>query len=121
MQSNLLRMLAGVILALAATGALSAQKGVTVKRNTPPDSRFSSAIWAGDTLYVAGQMAAPATPADAVKGTPAIYGDTKTQTLNVLTKIQGILKEQGLTMGNVVQMHVFMAADPAAGNSTSTA
>lgn len=33
----------------------------------------------------------------------------------MLTKIQGILKEQGLTMGNVVQMHVFMAADPANG------
>lgn len=115
MRSSLRHTLVQVILALAAVGALSAQKGVTVKRTTPPDSRFSSAIWAGDTLYLAGQMASPAAPADAAKGTPAVYGDTKTQTLNVLTKIQGILKEQGLTMGNVVQMHVFMAADPANG------
>jgi len=93
----------------------SAQQGVTVKRIEPPASggarpRFSSAIWAGDTLYVAGQMASPVTGSQ-----PAVYGDTKTQTLSVLTKIQSILKEQGLTMGDVVQMHVFMAADPAKG------
>jgi enamine deaminase RidA (YjgF/YER057c/UK114 family) len=99
---------------------ISAQEGVTVKRISPPadngsTARFSSAIWAGDTLYLAGQMASPATPADPAGGKPAVYGDTKTQTLSVLTKIQSILKEQGLTMGDVVQMHVFMAADPAKG------
>jgi enamine deaminase RidA (YjgF/YER057c/UK114 family) len=115
MQSNLGRMLAGAILALAAVRASSAQEGVTIKRITTPDSRFSSAIWAGDTLYVSGQMASPATPADTAKGTPPIYGDTKTQTLNVLSKIQAILKEQSLTLANVVQMHVFMAADQATG------
>jgi enamine deaminase RidA (YjgF/YER057c/UK114 family) len=115
MHCSLRRNLAGAIFALAVAGVLSAQQGVIVKRTTPSDSRFSSAIWAGDTLYVAGQMALPATPADAAKGTPAVYGDTKTQTLSVLSKIQSTLKEQGLTMGDVVQMHVFMAADPANG------
>jgi enamine deaminase RidA (YjgF/YER057c/UK114 family) len=99
---------------------ISAQEGVKVTRISPPadngnTARFSSAIWAGDTLYLAGQMASPATPADPARGKPAVYGDTKTQTLSVLTKIQSILKEQGLTMGDVVQMHVFMAADPAKG------
>ena len=103
------------MLAVAAASALSAQTGVTVKRISPPESRFSTAIWAGDTLYVAGQMASPVSPADSNKGTPATYGDTKAQTLSALMKIQGILKEQGLTMGNVVQMHVFMAADPTTG------
>jgi enamine deaminase RidA (YjgF/YER057c/UK114 family) len=115
MHSSLSRAIAGSILALTAAGALSAQQGVAVKHVMPPDSRFASAIWAGDTLYVSGQMASPVTAADSAKGAPAIYGDTKTQTLNVLTKIQGILREQGLTMGDVVQMHVFMAADPAKG------
>lgn len=104
----------GMTLFLAAAAFLSAQ-GVTVKRISPPESRFSTAIWAGDTLYLAGQMASPITPADPAKGTPAVYGDTKTQTTSVLTGIQTLLKEQGLTMGNVVQMHVFMAADPALG------
>lgn len=113
MHSSLRRAFCRAIPALAAVGILGAQQGVTIKRITPPDSRFATAIWAGDTLYVAGQMASPVTPADAAKGAPAVYGDTKTQTLNVLTKIQGILKEQGLAMGDVVQMHVFMAGDPA--------
>lgn len=113
MHSSLRRAPTVAILALAASGVLCAQQGVMVKRITTPDSRFASAIWAGDTLYVSGQMASPVTAADAVKGTPAVYGDTKTQTLSVLTKIQGILKEQGLTMGDVIQMHVFMAADQA--------
>jgi len=115
MHSSLKSAITGTILALTAAGALSAQQGVAVKRVMPPDSRFATTIWAGDTLYVSGQMASPVTAADASKGTAAVYGDTKTQTLNVLTKIQGILKEQGLTMGDVVQMHVFMAADPAKG------
>ena len=113
--------IAATALAAGLVCVVSAQQGVPVKRIEPPANagaraRFSSAIWAGDTLYLAGQMASPATPADPAQGKPAVYGDTKTQTLSVLTKIQALLKEQGLTMGDVVQMHVFMAADPAKGN-----
>jgi enamine deaminase RidA (YjgF/YER057c/UK114 family) len=105
---------AAVAAGLAAT--VSAQQGLKVTRIEPPPdahnrARFASAIWAGDTLYLAGQMASPVTPEDPARGKPAVYGDTKTQTLNVLTKIQALLKEQGLTMGDVVQMHVFMAGD----------
>jgi enamine deaminase RidA (YjgF/YER057c/UK114 family) len=103
--------------AFAATlvAALPAQQGVPVTRNSPSNSRFAASIWAGDTLYLAGQMASPVSPADTAHNKPAEYGDTKTQTRNVLEKIQAILKDQGLTMGDVVQMHVFMAADPAKG------
>jgi enamine deaminase RidA (YjgF/YER057c/UK114 family) len=112
--------IAGALAAAAFTTSLPAQQGVTVKRiEAPPaagvKARFASAIWAGDTLYLAGQMASPVTPADPASGKPAVYGDTKTQTLNVLNKIQALLKDQGLGMGDVVQMHVFMAADPAKG------
>lgn len=73
---------------------------------------IATAVWAGDTLYVSGQMASPVTPADSAKGTPPAYGDTEVQTMSALTKIQAILKEQGLTMGDVVLMHVYMAGDP---------
>jgi enamine deaminase RidA (YjgF/YER057c/UK114 family) len=96
--------------AVVATGMASAQ-GTTVKRVGPAKALFSSGVWVGDTLYVSGMMASPMTPGDKVKGTPAVYGDTKTQTINILNKIQDFLKEQGLTMGDVVQMHVFMAGD----------
>ena len=109
------RWIAGAALAAALVSALPAQQGLKVTRVSPPTSRFASAIWAGDTLYLAGQMASPVSPEDAAHGKAAVYGDTRTQTLNVLSKIQSLLKEQGLTMSDVVQMHVFMAADPAKG------
>jgi len=83
--------LAGGLAGTASAQEGAARKGIEVRRITPPNSRFASAIWAGDTLYLAGQMASPVTP--------DVYGDTKTQTLSVLTKIQALLKEQGLTMG----------------------
>jgi enamine deaminase RidA (YjgF/YER057c/UK114 family) len=84
-----------------------------VKHIQDEKSPIASAVWAGDTLYVSGQLASPVTPEDKEKGTPAVYGDTKAQTMSVLTKIQNILKAQGLTMGDVVMMHVLLAGDPA--------
>jgi len=84
---------------------------IKVQHLQEADRPIATAVWAGDTLYVSGQLASPVTAADTAKGTPAVYGDTEAQTLSALTKIQGILKEQGLTMGDVVMMHVFMAGD----------
>jgi enamine deaminase RidA (YjgF/YER057c/UK114 family) len=79
-------------------------------------SPIASGVWAGDTLYLSGQLASPVTPADPAKGTAAVYGDTKTQSLSSLRKIQTLLKEQGLDMKDVVKMTVFLAGDPALGN-----
>jgi enamine deaminase RidA (YjgF/YER057c/UK114 family) len=76
---------------------------------------FAEGVWAGDTLYLAGQMASPITPADAAKGTPADYGDTKVQAAGTFAKIQKILQAQGLDMKDVVKMTVFMAPDPKTG------
>jgi len=100
--------------------ACGVQAQTTVKRiysaGTPVASqRFAAAIWAGDTLYLSGQMASPVTVADAAKGTAAVYGDTETQAVSVLTKIEALLKTQGLTMGDVVEMQCFLAGDPAKG------
>ena len=55
----------------------------------------------------------PSTPADRVKGTPAVYGNMQMQAESAFGKIQSLLKEQGLGMGDVVMMRVYMAADPA--------
>jgi enamine deaminase RidA (YjgF/YER057c/UK114 family) len=98
---------------IAVPCAMQAQ--VTVKRSGAANARFSTTVWAGDTLYIAGQMASPVTPADKAKGTPADYGNTEAQTMSVLTKIQDILKAEGLTMGDVVQMECFLAGDPKLG------
>jgi enamine deaminase RidA (YjgF/YER057c/UK114 family) len=92
-------------------------QGVVVKHLQPNEkSPIANGVWAGDTLYLSGQLANPVTPADAAKGTPAVYGDTRTQALSALGKIQALLQEQGLDMKDVVKMTVFMAGDPALGN-----
>ncbi len=49
------------------------------------------------------------------RGLPADYGDTKTQAASVFAKIQKALQDQGLDMGDVVKMTVFLAADPKTG------
>lgn len=98
----------------AAAGVSEAQ--VTVKHLQPNEkSPIANGVWAGDTLYLSGQLGSPITPADPVKGTEAVYGDTKTQATSALNKIQALLKEQGLDMKDVVKMTVFLAGDPAKG------
>ncbi len=66
-------------------------------------------------MYLSGQLASPVTPADTAKGTAAVYGDTEAQSMSTLTKIQETLKSEGLTMGDVVMMHVYLVGDPAKG------
>jgi enamine deaminase RidA (YjgF/YER057c/UK114 family) len=105
-----------MILALMAGATVGGEAQVTVKHLQPNEkSPIANGVWAGDTLYLSGQLASPATPADAAKGTEAVYGDTKTQAYSALTKIQTLLKEQGLDMKDVVKMTGFLAGDPASG------
>jgi len=105
------------IFAMAAVlGAATAMQGqVPVKHLQTEKSAIASAVWAGDTLYVSGQLADPVTPADPAKGTTAVYGDTQAQALSALTKIQKVLQAEGLDMKDVVKMTVFLAADPSTG------
>ncbi|MBJ6363917.1 RidA family protein [Paenibacillus sp. MAHUQ-46] len=44
------------------------------------------------------------------------YGDTKTQGIGVLKEIEKQLKEQGLTIKDVVYLRVYLVADAAKGN-----
>jgi enamine deaminase RidA (YjgF/YER057c/UK114 family) len=88
---------------------------VMVKHIQSEKSPIATGVWAGDTYYLSGQLASPVTPADAAKGTPAEYGDTKTQAASVFAKIQAALKDQGLDMKDVVKMTVFLGPDPKTG------
>ena len=88
----------------------------SVKHIQTKESGIASAVWVGDMLYVSGQLPTPVTPADRAKGTPAIYGNTEQQAETVFKKIETLLKEQGLGLGDVVMMRVYMAADPAMEN-----
>ena len=80
-------------------------------RRIQPEKAIATAVWHGDTLYVSGQVPDAVKPA--AGGAPAVYApDTRTQSENVFRKIEGILKEQGLGMGDVVMMHVYLVGDP---------
>ena len=56
-------------------------------------------------------------PADpkAQQGSVEYWGNTKTQSLSVLSRLQDSVKSMGLTFGDVVKMTVFLAGDPATG------
>jgi enamine deaminase RidA (YjgF/YER057c/UK114 family) len=98
-------------LLVAFTSESSAQG---VRRIQPATAAIATAVWHGDTLYVSGQVPDPVKPA--AQGSPAVYApDTRTQSENVFRKIEGILKEQGLGMADVVMMHVYLVGDPATG------
>lgn len=88
----------------------------SVKRLQNDGGRIATGVWVGDMLYLSGQLPTPTTPADAAKATPAVYGNTQAQSENTFLKIQNLLKEQGLGMGDIVMMRVYLAADPALGN-----
>src|SRR5580698_11296161 len=107
----------GVMAAAMMAVACAMQAQVVVKHLQPnAASPIANGVWAGDTLYLSGQLASPVTPADAAKGTAADYGDTKVQAMSALNKIQALLKEQGLDMKDVVKMTVFLGGDPEKGN-----
>ncbi len=97
--------------ALATTGHAQ----TTVRHIQTEKAAIASGVWAGDTLYLSGQLADPVTPADAAKGTPADYGDTKAQAASVFSKIQRALQAQGLDMHDVIKLTVFLGPDPKMG------
>jgi enamine deaminase RidA (YjgF/YER057c/UK114 family) len=102
-------------IAVVLAGASVARAQLTAKHIQTDKSPIAEGVWAGDTLYLSGQLASPETAADAAKGTPAVYGDTKTQAASVFAKIQKALQSQGLDMKDVVKMTVFLGPDPTTG------
>jgi len=70
-----------------------------------------------ETFYLSGQLASPIGPAKPVTAASSIedFGDTKTQTVSILTKIKGLLAAHGYAMTDVIKMTVFVAGDPKLG------
>ena len=116
MRRTSMRLISAITLMSCLFTAAQTNVGQTNVRHIQEEDRpIATGVWVGDTLYLSGQLASPLTPADTAKGTAAVHGDTETQTTSTLTKIQAALKNEGLTMGDVVMMHVFMVGDPAKG------
>jgi enamine deaminase RidA (YjgF/YER057c/UK114 family) len=104
---------AGLALAAVFAGSASAQ----IVRGGDAKAAIASVVTvpAGyDTIYVSG-MTPPLLDPKGDTSLPATFGDTKTQTLGVLKRIEDALKTQGATMGDVVMMRVLLVGDPAKG------
>lgn len=66
----------------------------------------SAAVWAGNTLYISGWLDPD------IKSHPT----TEAQTVGLIKDVEKFLQGQGLTLGDVVMMHVYLGADPAKEN-----
>jgi len=101
----------------AAAGMLPLLAGAQgIVRHKIPNSDFPIAqavtLPAGTAIHFISGQVPPTVDKAADPNALAAFGDTKTQTVGVLTKIQDILKGMGLAMGDVVKMQVFLVGDP---------
>jgi enamine deaminase RidA (YjgF/YER057c/UK114 family) len=98
-----------IVLAAFVAIAIAAAAQSTTRIPLPNNSPFpiSQGVWVGNTLYLSGTLDPDFSKAPAK--------DTKAQTIGALQSIQKALTAQKLTLGDVVMMHVYLAADPATG------
>ena len=106
-------------LALSALGlvllAAGAARADEITRAGPAASPIATSVTVPsgyDTVYVSG-LTPPVADAKAAPGTVAAYGDTKTQAMGVFNRLSEALKAQGMGLGDVVMMRVYLAGDPA--------
>lgn len=105
-------------LLLLAPGMAQAQS-TEIVRHKIPNSDFPIAqavtLPPGSTIHFISGQVPPVVDRNADPNSIAAFGDTRTQTLGVLQRIQDILAGMGLGMGDVVKMQVFLVGDPAQG------
>jgi len=103
--------LALVALSLAAVapagGALAQEIERTVSGPTATISSTASIPPGSRIVFISGTTPSPLDPAS-----PENFGDTRQQTLSILTKMKAQLETLGLGMGDVVKMTVFLVGVP---------
>jgi enamine deaminase RidA (YjgF/YER057c/UK114 family) len=101
-------------LAGALVGAVGSRAAEPPARSGPDASPISTSVSvSADSrlVYISGTVPDPIDP-NAAPGSVARFGDTETQTRSVLRKVETSLKEQGLGLGDIVMMRVFLVAPP---------
>jgi enamine deaminase RidA (YjgF/YER057c/UK114 family) len=108
--------LSAVTMVMTASQPAAAAPADAIVRHKIPMSDFPIAqavtLPPGTTIHFISGQVPPAVNKTADQNSLAAFGDTKTQTVGVLNKIQDILKGMGLAMGDVVKMQVFLVGDP---------
>jgi enamine deaminase RidA (YjgF/YER057c/UK114 family) len=109
--------IAGALLA-ALPSAASAQSTVerTYGAPTSPIASLAYVPANANILFVSGTTPSPVDPAK-----PEELGDTKAQTLSILTKMKASLESKGFSMGDIVKMTVFLVGVPTNGGKMDSA
>lgn len=114
---SLIRAAVGCALALTAIGSANAADVVRHSLgagNTFPIARAVE-VPAGKTIIFHSGMTPAPLDAKAEAGTPAYWGDTKTQALSAFGRIKDSLDQMGVGFKDVVAMTVYLVGDPAKG------
>jgi enamine deaminase RidA (YjgF/YER057c/UK114 family) len=116
--------IAATLLMAAAAVVTTTAGAQEIVRHKIPGSDFPIAqavtLPASATIHFISGQVPPMIDKAASPDSIAAYGDTKTQTVGVLKKIEEILKGMNLTMGDVVKMQVFLVGDPSKGGRADT-
>lgn len=108
-------MIRPIALAAAILAAAPATAQDVVRHRTP-GSNFPIAmaveVPAGATTVMVSGMVPAVADANAPRNSLASFGDTRTQTVSVLTRIEASLRSIGLSLADVVRMQVFLVGDP---------
>jgi enamine deaminase RidA (YjgF/YER057c/UK114 family) len=99
----------------AATGIVHAPAKIARVPAANPAAPLATAVIvpAGAKMYYLSGVIPDMADVTAPQGSVQSYGDTATQVASVLAKVKVTLASLGLTFGDVVQAHVFLAGDPA--------
>ncbi len=115
---TLLSAAVGAALVVTAVPASAEEPIVRIKRNPNAIILDAARVNAGaDMIFLSGQLPSPVDPAKPMSEIKSLeeMGDTKAQTISTLGKIRDILATQGFTMGDLVKLSLFVAADPRLG------
>ena len=116
-----------LVACIAALGALTATAAeaapakapLVVERTGQPTGVIASTATVPDgmkTVYISGTTPSPPDPAK-----PEDLGDTRAQTLSILTKMKATLEGMGMSMGDIVKMTVFLVAPTPGGRMDAMA
>ncbi|MGB0523263.1 MAG: RidA family protein [Flammeovirgaceae bacterium] len=91
------------------------EKEAFVKRYDRPDATILKGVEVseGNAYFFSSGMVGPVLDTTAALGDPKRYGDTYTQSIGALTRIEASLKEAGLSMKDVIKLNVYIAPDQA--------
>lgn len=79
------------------------EKNIVITENAPkPIGPYSQAVWAGNTLYLSGQIALNP------KTNTLIIDSIESETRQIMENIDAILSSQKLTFGNIVKTSIFL-------------